>query len=64
MTQSSLTIDWFVKAYPEVSITYEQYHCCRYLERQGKRFCIDFGYGNAPSMVWNEFDMEDPLPEA
>lgn len=27
------------------------------LERQGKRFLVDFGYENAPGMVWFEIDL-------
>ena len=30
-----------------LTLTPEQWRACRYLERQGQRFCIDFGYDNA-----------------
>jgi hypothetical protein len=51
-----VTIDEFAAAFPETPITPEQIACCRYLERQGKRFLYDFGYVNAPALVWDELD--------
>jgi len=30
-----------------LTLTPEQWRACRYLERQGQRFCIDFGTENA-----------------
>lgn len=28
-------------------LTVEQLRACKYLDRAGKRFCVDFGYDNA-----------------
>jgi hypothetical protein len=50
------TADEFMTRYPDVRATSEQMACCRYLERQGKRFLVDFGYENAPAIVWREMD--------
>jgi hypothetical protein len=51
-----MTIDEFAAANPQALITPEQLACCHYLERQGKRFLYDFGYVNAPAIVWAELD--------
>lgn len=51
-----MTIDKYLAYDPRVIITPEQLACCHYLERQGKRFGIDFGYQNAPALVWDELD--------
>lgn len=54
--RSAVTVDWLLSSCPDIQLTPEQLACCRYLERKGLRFCIDFGYENAPAMVWNELD--------
>lgn len=48
-------VDKFIERFPD-DMTPEQAACCRYLERRGLRFMIDFGYTNAPDMVWRELD--------
>ena len=53
-----MTFDWFKEHFPNVPVTEEQVACIRYLERTGKRFWIDFGYENAPQIVWAEMDDE------
>lgn len=51
-----MNFDWFLENHPEVELTNEQIACCRRLERQGKRFLVDFGYESAPALVWAEID--------
>lgn len=31
----------------DLTLSEEVVRACRYLERQGQRMCVDFGYGNA-----------------
>lgn len=58
MDAVGLTTDWFVEHFPDVDISTMQLAACRYLERKGLRFTIDFGYENAQSMVWGLIDPE------
>lgn len=45
-----MSVTEFVSRYA-VAVTPEQMRACLYLERRGKRFCIDFGYENAVSLA-------------
>ena len=50
----------FLFHFPDVEMTKHQMNCCRKLEREGKRFLVDFGYENAPDLCkyrWHE-DLE------
>ena len=53
-----MNVDDFLRFFPDVKLTDEQLACCHYLQREGKRFCVDFGYQNAPDMVWDAMDRE------
>ena len=48
-----MPIDQFLKYFPDVQITQAQLAYCRYLEQQGKVFCVDFGYKNAEDITWS-----------
>lgn len=52
------TLDEFLERFPDVQVTPEQLHACRFLERNGSRFLIDHGYMNAPSKAWDLIDPE------
>lgn len=51
-----MNIDQFRQYFPGVQITPEQLACCRFLEREELRFCIDFGYQDAQSLTWQRID--------
>jgi hypothetical protein len=46
-----MTVDGFIKAFPDVKISREQRILCYYLEDQGFRFLVDFGYENAGQIL-------------
>lgn len=60
---SDFRIRTFIERFPEVAVTPAQVAACEYLERHGKRFCIDFGYTNAESLVWAELESEYACPD-
>lgn len=35
----------------DIELSADERHDCRYLERRGYRFCVDFGYDNAADLV-------------
>jgi hypothetical protein len=45
-----VSVNWVCAALG-LELTPEQLKACRYLERNGQRFCIDFGYENAMEMA-------------
>lgn len=47
-----MQFDEFLKSFPSIELTRMQIACCRYLERQGLRFLVDFGYDNAEKLAW------------
>lgn len=55
-----MTVDEFLRYFPDLAakLTEEQLACCRYLQREGKHFCVDFGYENASSLVWAAMETE------
>lgn len=59
--EMAMTIDEFAECSRDVQLTTEQLLAARFLERNGLRFRIDFGYSNAPAMAWRMIDPDGPL---
>jgi hypothetical protein len=47
-----MTVDEFLRHFPDIEISPECLVFCRYLESQGEKFLEDFGYGNAEEKAW------------
>jgi hypothetical protein len=54
-----LTLEWFRRMFPDQRFTREQLAYCRYLEQQGLKFCVDFGYENAEAIAWQKLEEEE-----
>lgn len=54
-----MTVDEFLKTFPDTKATQEQILCCRYLQLTGLRFLIDFGFQNAPDLTWDDLYYTD-----
>ncbi len=50
-----MNADRYAELFPD-GITQEQLDCSRFLERQGKRFMVDFVYKDAPVIVLQQLN--------
>ena len=60
-------VDWFLAAFQDYEVSFEQLAYAHYLETRGKRFCIDFGFENAEDLAWQlleEEPYEQPIGHA
>lgn len=46
----------FVKHFPQYVITKPQLYYARYLEQEGLRLLVDFGFENAEGMAWDRLE--------
>lgn len=53
-----MPFDRFLGYFPDVVITDVQAAACRYLERRGQRFLVDFGYENAIDKAMDQSELE------
>jgi hypothetical protein len=51
-------IDKFLCRFPDFQTTPEQRAFAKYLEQQGLRFLIDFGFENAERIAWELVEIE------
>jgi hypothetical protein len=51
-------IENFLRRFPDYEVTPEQLAFAKYLEQQGLRFLIDFGFENAERIAWELVEVE------
>ena len=57
----SLTIDLFLKHVAKELPTFSQMAYARYLEQEGLRFCVDFGWENAEEIAWDRLERGESI---
>lgn len=51
-----MTVKEFLDLYRDYPCTEDQQSYCEYLERNGLRFLVDFGFENSEEKMWNLAD--------
>lgn len=51
-----MKIKEFLRHFPNYIVSQSQLAYADYLERQGLRLCIDFGFENAEDMAWDRLE--------
>ena len=51
-------VENFLRRFPDYEATSEQIAFAKYLEQQGLRFLIDFGFENAERIAWELVEIE------
>ena len=53
-----MSVEWFLRHFPDYDVKPEQRAFAIYLEQQGLRFLIDYGFENAERIAWELIDMD------
>ena len=53
-----MSVEWFLRQFPDTPATPAQIAFAKYLEQQGLSFLIDFGFENAERIAWEMVDVD------